>query len=99
MAETPSAERDRLPASDRLDESRNHLQQLSLFGGRAERGLMKDEFAGRRPLRKVGRINGPGDFDKLTAGFKRMRCVTYVGVDGIGSRLSFGGQRRDRHEE
>src|SRR5436309_356064 len=39
---------------------------------------MKDEFAGRRPLRKVGRINGPGDFDKLTAGFKRMRCVTYV---------------------
>ena len=78
MAETPSAERDRLPASDRLDESRNHLQQLSLFGGRAERGLMKDEFAGRRPLRKVGRINGPGDFDKLTAGFKRMRCVTYV---------------------
>src|SRR5207237_10010152 len=41
LAENPSAERDRLPASDRLDESRNHLQQLSLFGGSAERGLMK----------------------------------------------------------
>ncbi len=31
-------------------------------------------------LRKVGRINSPRDFDKLVAGFKRMRGVTYVGT-------------------
>ncbi len=29
-------------------------------------------------MRKVGRINSPRDFDKVTAGFKKMRCVTYV---------------------
>ncbi len=39
---------------------------------------MNADAAGSPMLRKVGRINGPGDFDKLVAGFKRMRCVTFV---------------------
>ena len=39
---------------------------------------MNSDLVRKPTLRKVGRINGPSDFDKLVAGFKKMRCVTYV---------------------
>ena len=78
LAETPSTKGDRPVSPDSLDESRNRLHQLSIFGSRVESGLMNFDLARKLTLRKVGRINGPSDFDKLVAGFKKMRCVTYV---------------------
>ena len=67
LAETPSTKGDRPVSPDSLDESRNRLHQLSIFGSRVESGLMNFDLARKLTLRKVGRINGPSDFDKLVA--------------------------------